>query len=63
MMNFEGIQDLGGASAQNETQTPEEKSSQSGGAEEKETTLCLLECRWQEFQDETESFRDRTPGK
>lgn len=25
MMNFEGIQDLGGASAQNETQTPEEK--------------------------------------
>lgn len=25
MMNFEGIQDLGGASAQNETQAPEEK--------------------------------------
>lgn len=25
MMNFEGIQDLGGASVQNETQAPEEK--------------------------------------
>ncbi|UVY22067.1 MAG: tail assembly chaperone protein [Bacteriophage sp.] len=25
MMNFEGVQDLGGASAQNETQAPEEK--------------------------------------
>ena len=25
MMSFEGIQDLGGASVQNETQAPEEK--------------------------------------
>lgn len=39
-----------------------EASSDAEGMRE-DKALCLLECRRQELQDETESFRNRTPGK